>query len=948
MTRHVRTAGHNLRMRMLSLTLAAALAAGCIVPSAAAEPIGDGVTPTYDEAYYATLDYYGNLTEGSVVKSYALNGRTSITDYGAYDEVINLTDGAAPSAGKEAATFQFDGEVPSHFYFEGKTRAPFDALPWTVSLHYTLNGVPARAEELAGKQGVVEILLDVMPNDSASDYARYNYTLAAAAMFNQDDILSLEAPGAQVQLVGNLRTVLFMVLPGEEQHFSIRVGSDDFSFGGMTMLMVPATLAQLEEISKLSQRKDDLEEDYRALSGSLDNLLDALSDIQGGLYASANGLDQLNTARQTVSSGKGAIYDGTDRLRGDLSNIADLLEPVQGQVQALSQLVTDSKTVLNDLTDTAISIQTQLKDLESALSALEDGSDDVRHVLRCAEDMKYSLSRLQDALGGTPSIPGLPSNPGSTIGATVDKVKAVHSAYEERDRRTFYEKLLVIQGESASSAAEKAEKANQLVAAGALDSPEAREQVILALAFQAAQAQVPGLTQEQFAALLAAGDPTATAVKEAVAQEINAQLPDIQKLEALYQAAGALSFQQFCEKLPGVTPEQAKQMNDLWIVYNSGSLEDGLALEEETGRSKTRSLSGALLHNDPAEESEADEKAEETGEGEETEEPPEDSRKPEPGSQEPPAPEADDSPASQEDGEPGNENAGSDENEKTPPEASNSGEAAGNEKPPQESDTVGGAVVDLITGSLDSASSQISQIQNQLTGAMKDIAGPTAEVVGDLGDLCGQLDSLIDVLDDAEDVSAALRNASHKIRDILGETDNLRNLLNDYEPTLQETLNTVGSLSAAAVETVRDAESLTADAESLLKTSGEQLDAGTRQALSGLSAALRQTARALGTTSDVRAAKDTVTGIIEDTWNEYTGDVNNLLLMDATAEPVSLTDGRNPSPTSIQILIRTQEIKAEEPEAASEAAAQAESSTFWGRIAQMFRDFWNAVTGIFR
>ena len=450
------------------------------------------------------------------------------------------------------------------------------------------------------------------------------------------------------------------------------------------------------------------------------------------------------------------------------------------------------------------------------------------------------------------------------------------------------------------------------------------------------------------AALLAAGDPTATAVKEAVAQEINAQLPDIQKLEALYQAAGALSFQQFCEKLPGVTPEQAKQMNDLWIVYNSGSLEDGLALEEETGRSKTRSLSGALLHNDPAEESEADEKAEETGEGEETEEPPEDSRKPEPGSQEPPAPEADDSPASQEDGEPGNENAGSDENEKTPPEASNSGEAAGNEKPPQESDTVGGAVVDLITGSLDSASSQISQIQNQLTGAMKDIAGPTAEVVGDLGDLCGQLDSLIDVLDDAEDVSAALRNASHKIRDILGETDNLRNLLNDYEPTLQETLNTVGSLSAAAVETVRDAESLTADAESLLKTSGEQLDAGTRQALSGLSAALRQTARALGTTSDVRAAKDTVTGIIEDTWNEYTGDVNNLLLMDATAEPVSLTDGRNPSPTSIQILIRTQEIKAEEPEAASEAAAQAESSTFWGRIAQMFRDFWNAVTGIFR
>ena len=41
------------------------------------------------------------------------------------------------------------------------------------------------------------------------------------ALFNQDDILSLKADGAQVQLVGNLRMVLFLALPGEEQHFTI-------------------------------------------------------------------------------------------------------------------------------------------------------------------------------------------------------------------------------------------------------------------------------------------------------------------------------------------------------------------------------------------------------------------------------------------------------------------------------------------------------------------------------------------------------------------------------------------------------------------------------------------------------------------------------------------------------------------------------------------------------
>ena len=74
------------------------------------------------------------------------------------------------------------------------------------------------------------------------------------ALFNQDDILSLEAPGAQVQLIGNLRAVLFLAFPGEEGHFTIRVGAEDFSFSGMTFLMVPATLSQLEEISKLLQK----------------------------------------------------------------------------------------------------------------------------------------------------------------------------------------------------------------------------------------------------------------------------------------------------------------------------------------------------------------------------------------------------------------------------------------------------------------------------------------------------------------------------------------------------------------------------------------------------------------------------------------------------------------------------------------------------------------------
>ena len=125
-----------------SCALAALMALGSI-PAAA---IDDGVTATYDEAYYAMTDYYGNLTDGSVVKSYRTNGIATVTDYGDYDEVINLTDGTAPSQTGGKTVFQLDeSDLPNTFYFEGKTAKPFAQLPWTLSVSYTLNGVPTKA-----------------------------------------------------------------------------------------------------------------------------------------------------------------------------------------------------------------------------------------------------------------------------------------------------------------------------------------------------------------------------------------------------------------------------------------------------------------------------------------------------------------------------------------------------------------------------------------------------------------------------------------------------------------------------------------------------------------------------------------------------------------------------------------------------------------------------------
>ena len=258
------------------------------------------------------------------------------------------------------------------------------------------------------------------------------------------------------------------------------------------------------------------------------------------------------------------------------------------------------------------------------------------------------------------------------------------------------------------------------------------------------------------------------------------------------------------------------------------------------------------------------------------------------------------------------------------------------------------AVVDLITDGLDKASSKIVDMQNMLNKTMSDLAQPTGRVVSDLADLCGRLSSLTYVINDAEDTAAAVRGASSELRAILKDAEKLQKLLDDYEPTLQETLQTVNALSANAATTIRSTQKLVADTQDLLIAAGDDLDEGTKQTLAGLSASLRAAAKSLSTTPDMKAAKRSISSIIEDTWHEYTGDINNILLMDANAEAVSLTDARNGAPQSIQVLIRTQEIKKDDGAKAEITIKQAEQTTFWGRVAQMFRDFWAAITGIFK
>lgn len=971
--------------RLFSVALAVLLAFGTAY---AAPVVDDGVHPAYDEAYYATTDYYGNLTNGSVVKSYTLRGASSITDYGVYDEVVNLSDGTAPVRDNDRLTFRFGEDAPAHFYFEGKTKEPFENLPWALGVQYRLNGVPVKAEELSGKTGLVEINVDAVPNEAASEYARYNYILTVAAVFNQDDILSLEAPGAQIQLIGNLRAVLFLAFPGEEQHFSMRVGAESFSFNGLTFMMVPATLSQLDEIAKLSEKKNDLEDSYHELSDSLDTVLDTFQSMQSNLYETANGLDKLEDARQTISAGKGSVYGALDRVQIDLETLSGALSPVTRHASEAQAFLTDSTDALNALVDTVLQMNGKLSGLEDSLKALESGMGRMESGL---SDIETGLTGLEKSLVGVElgledTASGLNDTAGS-LTAVDTGLTDVESGLEsmesdlsatESSMETLESNLETLESglESLEAGLKELESGSTDVKRILKDASDLKTSLRLLgnrldgtgiPSRSSSSGSAVGLTQSDldnvrqiatlynltatgatpneaafYAAMLTAqgqDDQTAAQVA-ALFQSGNTAIIEAQGLTETYQTLNALynapDFQTFAAAIlqqRGYTPtnaqKTARQMEQLWTLYQSPEGSAALELLLSSISNIDRNLNGATSDANDTLTAVSGTAADVMWDLADL------------------CKELDDLTKMVDDAQKVSEIL---------------------------RDTSGN--LRTLSGGLRDTSGGLRTVLDDLRGTSGDLRAASAALRGTTGPLEDTLHSLADLLEaltDASqrlrgtllslrgtsetlrDVSATARAASEKVRDTSGvlraslaDTDALRDVLNAYEPSARNALETVKSLTGVSTTAIRDTNELIARTETLLKSGGDKLDTGTRDTLKGLTSTIRKAADGMDSTNDLRSAKDTITDLIEDTWDDYSGDVNNLLNMDSTAEAQSLTSPENPAPQSLQIVIRTQEIEADDgDDEPDDGTTTKDKGTFFSRLAQMFIDFWNALTGIF-
>ena len=329
-----------------------------------------------DETMYVNLDFYGDISKVNVVKGISSTAEMEYTDYGEYTDVLNMSDDAVIEKTEEGVKIPLKGDGKK-FYYEGKLETEKVILPWSFEISYKLNGLPVKAEDLAGADGLVETDIKVTPNDNASEYMRNNMLLSCLIPIDDDKIYSVDAPGSQTQTVGDMTGVMFTALPGEEKEFNVRLGCNDYESIGVIFLIIPATMDSFDNIKDIKELKDTWRDSGDAMYDSMDSLLAVAESMKTEMAGLKESLIYMENARKKISADKNAVLDSGDEtvkaLTGLSGAVGELVPYVSTGKDALEKLDENFDSVVITLA----SMQKPLNNMFWGLDRIQDGSDDL-------------------------------------------------------------------------------------------------------------------------------------------------------------------------------------------------------------------------------------------------------------------------------------------------------------------------------------------------------------------------------------------------------------------------------------------------------------------------------------------------------------------------------------------------------------------------------------------
>ena len=211
------------------------------------------------------------------------------------------------------------------------------------------------------------------------------------------------------------------------------------------------------------------------------------------------------------------------------------------------------------------------------------------------------------------------------------------------------------------------------------------------------------------------------------------------------------------------------------------------------------------------------------------------------------------------------------------------------------------------------------EVVNRVNGAFQtagDISGKTGST---LSALRSSTDELINLLDD--------------MRVLIETTDK-------YVPTMLDSLSYSEELMNRLTKTLYTTHDMLSLLNDTLISAGDSLDAGTKATLQGMEKLLDKNLTMIDNISAIREAGDSMKSTLDEQLDKFE-DENNFLNMDPEADKISFTSSKNPSPNSVQIVLRTDEIS-DDDDATDISDQESTSDSDEGPLKRM----WNVLVAI--
>jgi putative membrane protein len=370
----------------------------------------DNDTLEKEETTYAILDADGSQKK-VYVNEWLKNGtdEQTIEDYSTLENIKNTSGDEKFTRDGNNITWDANG---NSIKYQGTTD---EELPVSVKVKYYLDGERVSADEIAGKQGNVEIHFTYKINTSSTQLGKKGaydvsepYVIASGLMLDNDDFSNVTVSNGKCEQQGSSSYCVGIAFPGLNDDLDISksklnipetvvitADTTDFHIDGTYSIALTGLFKDVNTSSI-----DSVNSRVEELTDGLDELADASSQLVSGSRKLANGAAQL-------SSGTSQLYSGTKKLASTTNSINDVFNKYYPTFQTqLNNFVKTEKELKAGLSK----LQNGASELEKGLGTLSSNSDDLNAASEKIQDAVFSMasSQVSEALGKTVTL--TPSN----------------------------------------------------------------------------------------------------------------------------------------------------------------------------------------------------------------------------------------------------------------------------------------------------------------------------------------------------------------------------------------------------------------------------------------------------------------------------------------------------------------------------------------------------------